>query len=99
MSNSEVDTVVHHFTECPESLRWDVEEQDLGTRNVCRPIKLVGFVTTYNQYVALVDDDNLSFTYLLVIHLEAGPLEAFEVIECVLVELREVEELLANGLT
>lgn len=57
------------------------------------PVELVGFVPPNNEDVVLVNDDNLALTNLFVVHFEAGPLELFKVIESMLVQLREVEQL------
>lgn len=65
LGNSEVNAVVHHFSERLELLGGDVEEQDLRTGNVLRPVELVSFVPTNYQDVLLVNHHNLSFTYAL----------------------------------
>ena len=57
---------------------------------------MVSLVAANDQNVRLVDDNYLALADLLVVHFEAGPLELFEVIKCMLVEFGEVEELLTD---
>ena len=48
LSYSEVNSIVHHFSESLKVFRWDIEKQDLGTWDICRPIELICFVSTHN---------------------------------------------------
>jgi len=99
LGNSKVDSIVHHFTQSFKCFRWNVKQQNLRTRNICRPIKLICLITAYNQDIAFVNYNNFTFTDFLIKNFETGPLQSFKVIKCMLVQLSEIEKLLRNTLS
>lgn len=98
LCNSEVYSVVHHLAKGFETFGWNVEQQNLRAWDVCAPIKLVSFVAADNENVALVDHYDLAFTDFLVVDFETRPLQPFKIVECMLIKLCEVKQLLRNGL-
>lgn len=68
LSDSKIYTVVHHFSQSFEILRRNVKKKDLWARDICRPIKLVSFISTHYQNVALVYHHNFAFADLFIEH-------------------------------
>lgn len=91
LGDAKVDAVVHHLAKSAERLGRYVEQKNLRRRYVRRPVELISLVAADDEDVRLVDDNNLSFADLLIVHFEASPLELFKVVKSVLVKLSEVE--------
>ena len=70
---------------------------DLRAGHVTGPIEALGLVATDDQDILLVDHHDLTFGDLAIVDLERGPAEGLEVVEGVLVQLREVEQLLREA--
>ena len=85
LGDAEINSVVHHFPQSPEGLRGDVEEQDLRAGNVGRPVKLISFVAAHNEDVLFINHHYFPLAYLPIEDLEAGPFQALEVVESVLI--------------
>lgn len=98
LRDSKIDPVVHHLAQGLEGFRWDVEEEYLRTGDVGGPVELVGLVAADDQNVCLVNDDNFSFANFFVEDLETRPLQSLKIIECVLVKLSKVKQLLRYSL-
>ena len=89
--------VVHHLPQGLELALRDVELDDLRARHVTGPVEALGLVPSDDQDVLLVDDDDLALGDLPIVDLEGGPAEGLEVVEGMLVQLREVEQLLREA--
>ena len=91
LGNTKVDSIIHHFTQCFESLWWYVKQQNLWTRNISRPVKLICLISAHNQNIAFVNYNNFSLAYFLVKNFEARPLQPLKIIKRMLVQLGEIK--------
>jgi hypothetical protein len=99
LSNSKVYSVVHHFSQHFKFLGRNVEEEDLRWRDVLTPIELISFITTNDKHILFINHYDLPFTDFLIKDLETGPLQSFEIIVSMLIQLGKVKELLWEATT
>jgi len=97
LGDPKVDPVIHHLPKGFELTLRDIKLNDLRAGHVTGPIEALGLVTPDNQDVLLVYDHDLALRDFPIVDLEGGPAEGFEVVECMLVQLREVEQLLREA--
>jgi hypothetical protein len=74
-----------------------IELNDLRRGHITRPVERLRLIPTNNEYVLFINDHNLALGDLPIVDFEGGPAEGLEVVECVLVQLREIEELLREA--
>ena len=96
---SEVNSVIHHFSQSFENFGWNIEQKNLWTRYVGWPVELIGFVATHDKNVTFINHYNFAFTYFFVENFKTGPFQPLEVIKCMLVQLCKIKEFLRYGLT
>ena len=70
---------------------------DLRARNVAGPIEALGLVATDDQDILLINNYNFALGDLAIVDFERGPAEGLEIVEGVLIQLREVEQLLREA--
>ena len=75
----------------------DIELDDECTWHVLTPVKIVCFVSAYDENVLLVDDSDLAFRNAFLVYFELRPAHFVEVIVGMLVEFGEVEDLVKCG--
>ena len=73
LSYSEVDSIVHHFSQCLESSGRNIEQQDLRTWYISTPIELVSLVSTNDENIAFVDYYYFAFADFLIVNFETRP--------------------------
>jgi len=91
LSNSKINSIVHHFAKSLEVFGGNVKEENLGAGDVGAPVELVCLVAAYDENVALVNHHDLSFANFLLKNLETCPLQSFEVVKGMLVQFCKVK--------
>lgn len=98
LSNSKINSIIHHLTYSLELFGSNIKLDDLRAGDIRRPIKSLWFITTNNQYVLFIQNNNLTLTYLSIKDFKWRPSKCLKVIKCMLIQLCKVKESLRKAI-